>query len=121
MYVGASEATGETEFCPVYAAIELLQEKWTLHIVRSLLEAPKGFNELARAVGGCNPSTLAQRLAALEAAGVVSKTIYSTMPPRTSYRLTAAGVALEQVIGAIDAWARRYTRHSGPNSMVGGE
>ena len=44
------------DFCPVYEAINLLQEKWTLHIVRSLLEGPKGFNELGRDIGGCNPT-----------------------------------------------------------------
>ena len=51
-------------FCPVYEAINVLQEKWTLHIIRSLLDSPKGFNELSRAVGGCNPATLAQRVEA---------------------------------------------------------
>src|SRR5215210_2225990 len=49
------------EFCPVYASIELLQEKWNLHIIRALLEGPMGFNDLGRAVGA-NPTTLAQRL-----------------------------------------------------------
>ncbi len=94
-------------FCPVYESINLLQEKWTLHIVRALLEGPKGFNELARAIG-CNPATLTQRLERLEAVGVVRKTVHSVMPPRTSYALTEAGVALQEVIDAIDRWARRY-------------
>ena len=48
-------------FCPVYRAIGVLQEKWVLHIVRALLGSEKGFNELARAVGGCNSATLTQR------------------------------------------------------------
>jgi len=105
----ASEAT-ETDhnFCPVYEAINVLQEKWTLHIIRSLLSGPKGFNELSRAVGGCNPATLAQRLEKLEHLGIISKTIHSTMPPRTSYALTEAGQALQAVIEAVDRWGRRY-------------
>ncbi|MFX4481842.1 helix-turn-helix domain-containing protein, partial [Acinetobacter baumannii] len=54
-------AEREPAFCPVYAALNLLQEKWTLHIIRALLEGPKGFNELSRAIGGVNPATLSQR------------------------------------------------------------
>ena len=80
------------DFCPIYESINLLQEKWTLHIVRSLLEGAKGFNELGRDIGGCNPTTLTQRLERLEAAGIVEKSVQSTMPPRTRYTLTEAGV-----------------------------
>ncbi len=96
------------DFCPIYESINLLQEKWTLHIVRSLLDGAKGFNELGRDIGGCNPTTLTQRLERLEAAGIVQKSVQSTMPPRTRYTLTKAGLALEGVIHAVDAWGRQF-------------
>ncbi|MDR7445304.1 MAG: helix-turn-helix domain-containing protein [Armatimonadota bacterium] len=96
------------EPCPAHRAMELLQEKWVLHIIRALLDGPKGFNELARATGGCNAVTLSHRLEQLVKLGLVRKTVHSTMPPRTSYRLTRAGRALRGVIRAIDRWARRY-------------
>jgi DNA-binding HxlR family transcriptional regulator len=96
----------DNEFCPVFEAIQLLQEKWTLHIVRALLPGPVGFNELGRRVGGCNPATLAQRLEHLTDLGLVTKTVHSTMPPRTAYELTDAGVELQTVIDAIDGWGR---------------
>lgn len=96
------------DYCPVYKSIDLLQEKWTLHIVRSLLDSPKGFNELGRDIGGCNPTTLTQRLERLEDAGIVEKTVQSTMPPRTRYALTEAGLALQKVINSIDDWGNRY-------------
>lgn len=102
------EVEVDHSFCPVYKAINVLQEKWALHIIRSLLSGPKGFNELSRSVGGCNPATLAQRVERLESLGIVSKTIHSTMPPRTSYALTEAGLALQNVIEAIDRWGRQY-------------
>ena len=98
----------EPTYCPVHESINLLQEKWVLHIIRALLVGPHGFNELARAVGGVNTTTLSQRLERLETIGVVSKTVESTMPPRTRYELTVAGLELSGVIGAIDAWARRH-------------
>lgn len=95
-------------YCPVHDAISLLQEKWTMHIVRALLDGPMGFNELGRAVGGCNPATLKARLDGLEQLGLVRRTVRSYMPPRTSYELAPAGEDLQRVIDAIDAWARKH-------------
>src|SRR3712207_6726885 len=99
---------GVDGFCPVREYINVLQEKWVLHIIRSLLEAPHGFNELSRAVGGVNPKTLSQRLERLEGLGIVKKTVVSTMPPRSEYELTPAGAELDEVIAAIDSWSRRH-------------
>jgi DNA-binding HxlR family transcriptional regulator len=96
------------DYCPVHAAIQLLQEKWTLHIVRALLDGPMGFNELGRAVGGCNPATLKLRLDHLEELTLVTRTVHSYMPPRTSYALAPAGVDLQRVIMAIDGWGREH-------------
>lgn len=98
----------DKEFCPVYDSIQLLQEKWVLHIVRALLDGPHGFNELSRAVGGVNTTTLSHRLERLERLGVVIKTVESTMPPRSRYELSEAGADLNVVILSIDAWARRH-------------
>ena len=99
---------GDDGFCPVYASIEVLQEKWSLHIIRRLLENEAlGFNELRRVVG-CNPATLTERLARLEDLGIVSRTVHSLMPPKTSYALTAAGEGLREVIDAIAKWGRAH-------------
>jgi DNA-binding HxlR family transcriptional regulator len=98
----------EREYCPVHEAIQVLQEKWTMHIVRALLDGPLGFNELGRAVGGCNPATLKVRLDHLEELGIVTRTVHSQMPPRTSYELAAAGVDLQRVIDEIDGWGRKH-------------
>ncbi len=98
----------EREYCPVHEAIQVLQEKWTMHIVRALLDGPLGFNELGRAVGGCNPATLKVRLDHLEELGIVTRTVHSQMPPRTSYELSPAGVDLQRVIDEIDGWGRKH-------------
>lgn len=97
----------EHSFCPVHESIDLLQEKWVMHIVRALLDQGRGFNDLSRAVG-VNAATLSQRLEKLERLGLVDKEIESTMPPRTHYSLTNAGRELQGVIAAIDAWARKH-------------
>ncbi|MFC6616447.1 winged helix-turn-helix transcriptional regulator [Deinococcus radiophilus] len=97
------------EFCPVYRAIGILQEKWVLHIIRVLLQSEMGFNELARAAGGCNSATLTQRLEQLESLGIVSKRLEEgpTRLGRSVYSLTPAGRELQTVIDAIGDWATR--------------
>jgi DNA-binding HxlR family transcriptional regulator len=92
----------------LHAAFGLLQEKWVLSIVYVLMRGPVGFNEVGRGAGSVNASTLAQRLARLEQAGLVKKTVQSTMPPRTSYELTGAGADLRPVIDALVAWSERH-------------
>jgi DNA-binding HxlR family transcriptional regulator len=91
--------------CPAEDAIAILQEKWTLFIIRALLQHSKGFNELRRELE-CNPRTLTERLEMLEQHGIIQKT------PRTnahsSYCLTKAGLALQGVIFEIDHWARTH-------------
>jgi DNA-binding HxlR family transcriptional regulator len=98
----------EHSFCPVHNAINILQEKWTMHIIRGLLGGTKGFNELRRITGGVNAATLTQRLEHLERLGLVTKTIHSTMPPRTAYELTEAGVGLQKVVDAVALWANKH-------------
>jgi len=98
--------------CPAGEGIEVLQEKWVLHIVHALLDGPKGFNELGREVGGCNPTTLTQRLARLESLGVIHKDVSPHANPRCSYTLTEAGLGLERVIAAIRSWAASHLRTS---------
>lgn len=102
-----SFATPNRERCIAGEAIEILQEKWVLHIVLALLDGPKGFNELGREVGGCNPTTLTQRLSRLETLGLIDRTVCSVTPPRCSYALTKSGRDLERVITAIRSWARQ--------------
>ena len=97
--------------CPsrhLTAGVTLLQEKWVLLIVRVLLSGPQGFNDMARNAGDVNSTTLAQRLARLEKAGLVVKTVQSVMPPKTSYELTQAGRDLKPVVEAIESWSVKY-------------
>src|ERR1700681_4571875 len=88
--------------------ILLLQEKWVLLIVHQLMNTPVGFCELNRKARGVNPTTLSQRLDLLEEAGLVTKTVQSYMPPRTTYELTEAGKALKPVLESIEKWSAKY-------------
>ncbi len=106
----ARAAAAPDPFCPVYDAIAVLQGKWTMQIVHALMDGPMGFNDLARAIGGCNPSTLAQRLDTLVRLELLARKVEASAPPRTLYSLTPAGAALQPVVWAIEQWGRRHLR-----------
>ena len=99
--------------CSTGDGIALLQEKWVLHIVHALLSGPKGFNAIAREVGGCNPTTLTQRLVHLEQLGVIVK-CQRVGQRRASYHLTEAGAQLEDVIVAIRRWSDTHLVRAAP-------
>lgn len=97
-------------FCPVVATMDLLGQKWTLHVLRALVDGKKRFNELAHALGGVNSRTLRKRLAALEAEGMLVRRVLSQIPPWVEYELTAKGRTLNSVIEAVDRWGRRWMK-----------
>ncbi|MPY93978.1 MAG: transcriptional regulator [Acidimicrobiia bacterium] len=89
---------GFGQFCPVSRALEVLGERWTLLVVRELLMGSTGFNEIRRGLPRIPTGTLAKRLQALTAAGVVEI-------DGGRYTLTPAGEALRPVVAALAAWA----------------
>jgi DNA-binding HxlR family transcriptional regulator len=94
--------------CEYGRAFSLLQEKWVLFTLHYLTEGAMGFNELSRCGKGINPTTLSQTLSLLEAAGLVTRTVHSTIPPKTSYELTEAGRAIKPILEAMGEWSARY-------------
>lgn len=93
--------------CPVARAAQILDGKWTTLIFRDLLGGTKRYSELQRSVAGISPRMLASRLAMLEETGLISKTIYPTVPPKTEYTATALGREVEPVIAAMAAFGER--------------
>lgn len=95
-------------YCPVAATMSLLNGKWTLHILRELMDGRKRFNELSRAIGSVSSRTLCSRLRALEEQGILVREIKNTIPPWVEYELTEKGRALNAVIDSIVDWGVRY-------------
>jgi DNA-binding HxlR family transcriptional regulator len=91
----------------VARAADLLGRRWMLAILwASADEGAVRFNEFKQALEGIPPRTLAARLAELEAAGVLERTVVSTArPPRVEYRLTVAGRRLGALVDAMRAYA----------------
>ena len=81
-------------------------DKWTVLVVEALDKDPKRFNELRRALGSISQRMLTLTLRALERDGLVTRTIFSTIPPRVDYELTRLGRSLLEPVHGLSAWAR---------------
>jgi len=94
--------------CPRYhRAVELVGKRWTGAVVRTLMGGPRRFNELKRMIGGISQRMLTLTLRGLERDGLITRTVYPTVPPRVDYELTALGRSLLQPVSALGDWARR--------------
>lgn len=89
---------GYGQFCPVAKTMELLDERWTVLIIRELLLGSHHFNELRRGVPRISPALLSKRLRTLMRAGLV---LMRTDGNRNSYELTASGRELRPIIEAL--------------------
>lgn len=82
-------------------------DKWTVLVVSTLGEGPKRFNELKRALGSISQRMLTLTLRGLERDGLVTRTVFPTIPPRVDYELTALGRSLLEPVSELGLWARR--------------
>ncbi len=80
-------------------------DKWSVLVVSRLGERPMRFNELRRSIGGISQRMLTLTLRGLERDGLVTRTVFPTIPPRVDYALTPLGSDLLQPVSALGAWA----------------
>jgi DNA-binding HxlR family transcriptional regulator len=95
------------QYCPVAHALGLVGERWSLLIVRELLQGPKRYTDLAASLPGIGTNILAARLKELETCGLVTK--HRLDPPAASmvYELTPDGLALKPVMRSLALWGLR--------------
>ena len=97
--------TGYGQFCPVAKTMEVLDERWTVLIVRELLLGSHHFNELRRGVPRMSPALLSKRLRDLSRLGIVLR---QEEGGRVRYELTPAGRELAPVVMALGEWGVRW-------------
>ncbi|MGY4913446.1 winged helix-turn-helix transcriptional regulator [Micromonospora aurantiaca (nom. illeg.)] len=93
------------QFCPVAKAMELLDERWTLLVVRELVSGSERFNDLRRGLPRMSPTLLSRRLHQLVRAGVVERRVDGA---DVRYVPTTAGRELRPVLEALGAWGVRW-------------
>jgi len=109
----------ETSTCAVAATAEIIGAKWTALLVHDLSEGPRRFSELERSCQGISPRTLAERLRALEADGILERESFAETPPRVEYRLTPKGESLLPIIDAMREFGHEWLQceHPHPHAL----
>ena len=93
------------EGCSVEAALSVIGGKWKGTILYRLhTDGTLRFNQIRRILPDVSQRTLTAQLRALEADGIISRTVYPEVPPRVEYRLTDYGKTLAPVLTALKAW-----------------
>ncbi len=82
-------------------------DKWSVLVVTRLGGGPMRFNELRRSIGGISQRMLTLTLRGLERDGLITRTVFPTIPPRVDYELTTLGHDLLDPVSALGAWAIR--------------
>ena len=97
--------------CAATHGMDIIGERWALPVMRELMLGPRRFGELRRSLPALSANVLTQRLAGLEAAGIVRK---AKLPPPASvqvYALTPWGQEAGPVFQALGRWAARSPLH----------
>src|SRR4051812_43675359 len=80
-------------------------DKWSVLVVDQLAAGPLRFNELRRSIEGLSQRMLTLTLRALERDGLVTRTVFATVPARVDYVLTSLGRTLLEPVAALARWS----------------
>jgi DNA-binding HxlR family transcriptional regulator len=91
----------------VSEVLDRIGDKWSVLVVAMLGDGTKRFNELRRAIASISQRMLTLTLRGLERDGLVTRTMFPTIPPRVDYELTELGRSLLAPVDALGTWARQ--------------
>ncbi len=97
----ADKHKGCNAVAPILARVG---DKWSILTIMILADGPRRFNELKRLIGGISQRMLTLTLRNLERDGLVTRTVFPTIPPRVDYALTDLGRALRVPVTALGQW-----------------
>jgi len=87
--------------CPVARVADLLGDTCSLLIIRDVIEKPRRFGALQESLSGISTRTLTSKLRQLEKEGLLGR-------KGLQYTITKKGAALNDVIGAMRAYGKKY-------------
>jgi DNA-binding HxlR family transcriptional regulator len=91
----------------VAQTLSLIGNKWTVLVIALLAGGPCRFNELRRSIGGITQRSLTLTLRELEREGLITRTVFPSVPARVEYELTELGLSLRDPISALAKWVSR--------------
>ncbi|MGZ9114068.1 MAG: winged helix-turn-helix transcriptional regulator [Brevundimonas sp.] len=81
-------------------------------ILFHLKDRPRRFNELRRLMPAVTQRMLTLQLRALEADGLINRTVLEQVPPHVEYSFTERGRTLGPILDAMVAWGDRHAGRS---------
>ena len=109
-----STTVKEMPACPVETTLTLIGDKWKVLILRDLLPGTKRFGELKKSIGHVTQKVLTAQLREMEAAGLLTRTVYAEVPPRVEYTPTSLGYSLKPILDAMWDWGEAYKLKTSP-------
>ncbi|MCR3760347.1 winged helix-turn-helix transcriptional regulator [Clostridium felsineum] len=94
--------------CPYFTAQKVFSGKWSILIMHYLNEGPMRYGELKRKIGDITEATLTKQLRMLEEYGLINRKVYSEIPPKVEYSLTALGDDFKPVLEEFKVWGDKY-------------
>jgi DNA-binding HxlR family transcriptional regulator len=92
--------------CPTRQVLDRVADRWTMLVITSLsAEQPLRFSELRRRIEGVSQKMLTQTLRGLERDGLITRSVFPTVPVTVEYALTDLGASLADAVAGIRAWA----------------
>jgi DNA-binding HxlR family transcriptional regulator len=95
----------ESDCHGVASILARVGDKWSVFVIMLLGDGPRRFNEIKRMVGGISQRMLTLTLRGLERDGLVTRTVFPTIPPRVDYELTDLGRGLWKPVEVLGKWA----------------
>ncbi len=90
--------------------MNVIQGKWKLPIIGTLLYGKKRFKEMERLIPKITPRMLSKELKELEMNGIVKRTVYDTIPVAVEYELTTSGKLLNHVLDSMVTWGLEHRK-----------
>jgi DNA-binding HxlR family transcriptional regulator len=107
--VASKKVAQRRSTCPINASLELLGDRWSLLIVRDLAFAgPRTYKDFSSGEEGIATNILADRLASLQNAGLITSARDPHDGRKLVYRLTAKGLDLSPALLELGRWAVKH-------------
>lgn len=90
---------------PSRRLLDLIANRWTPIVMFCLASGMRHFGQMHRRVPGISKKMLTQVLRRLESDGLVRRTVYRAVPPKTDYELTELGLQLHEPVQGLCDWA----------------
>ena len=100
------------EWCPVSYVMNKLGGYWKPIILFQLMEGPKRYSELRKAIPTITEKMLIQHLKQLQEDNLVLRRAEAVVPPHVTYTLTPAGIDLTPVLEAMASWGIQDRKNS---------